>query len=206
MQIHEITSRQYLGEVSSAVKQVWGQIAGDVTANVQARYTKDPRYVNLPLAQRIDVMRRDAEVKEIGQAAAEAWNQQVSGLMYRNQNQPLDDKTYQANLQAWINNNYFDKKLNNIDPASRTQALQTIQNITTNRSNPQLVADGVNKLIAISATTKMAPPPAPAPAPAKQPPIKIGQDVYVNKGRGYVNNATGAPLPPSLAQRVAGIK
>jgi hypothetical protein len=204
MQIHEITYRQQLNEVNPVVKQVWGQIAGDAVANARAKYTNDPRYANLPMDQRVDVMRRDAEVKERGQKAAEAWNQQVSGLMYRNQNQPLDEKTYQANLQAWINKNYFDNKLNSINPQSKTQAIQAIQSITTNRANPQLVADGINKLISISANTSMAPA-TPAPKTAQPQTIKIGQDVYVNKGRGYVNSITGAPLPPALAQ-AAGVK
>jgi hypothetical protein len=55
-----------------------------------------------------------------------------------------------------------------------------------------------------SATIKSAPRQVqPAPAAATQyPPITLGSgpkaQVYVNKGRGYIDSKTGKPMPPSI--------
>ena len=54
------------------------------------------------------------------------------------------------------------------------------------------------------------PQPQPAPVPAIQyPPITLGSgpkaQVYVNKGRGYVDSKTGKPMPPAIIKAM-GIK
>ena len=57
-----------------------------------------------------------------------------------------------------------------------------------------------------SATIKSVPRPVqPAPAAATQyPPITLGSgpkaQVYVNKGRGYIDSKTGKPMPPSIVK------
>ena len=52
-------------------------------------------------------------------------------------------------------------------------------------------------------TVRSAPRPA-QPAPAQYPPITLGSgpkaQVYVNKGRGYVDSKTGKPMPPSIVK------
>ena len=55
-------------------------------------------------------------------------------------------------------------------------------------------------------TIKSAPRPVqPAPAVATQyPPITLGSgpkaQVYINKGRGYIDSKTGKPMPPSIVK------
>ena len=110
------------------------------------------------------------------------------------------------------------RKLQNQYPGRTPQQYQQamLQRAGTARPNgtPASQAAPAPQVVATAqpgTTIKSAPRPVqPAPAATTQfPPITLGTgskaQVYVNKGRGYIDSKTGKPMPPSIIQAM-GIK
>ena len=105
------------------------------------------------------------------------------------------------------------RKLQNQYPGRTPQQYQQamLQRVGTARPNgtPASQAAPAPQAVATAQprpTIKSAPRPVqPAPAAATQyPPITLGSgpkaQVYVNKGRGYIDSKTGKPMPPSIVK------
>jgi D-alanyl-D-alanine carboxypeptidase len=154
MQIHELTQRKKVKEgIASAfgldkseVRQAWGDIGGQLVQGIAARFTKDPRYANLPMDQRIRAMQHDQDTAEAARTYTDSWNNYINQITVRNGSQPLDDATYRAVLSQWATKTVFDNNLNAVTPDMKQKIDATLDAITAARANPKTIEANMRQL------------------------------------------------------------
>lgn len=142
MQIHELTKKSNLDEgIGSAlglnnpvVAQAWGSMGADLLNNLAAKYTKNPRYTQIKdIKQRMDVMARDAEVKEITDKLLEKFKDFNYRLLYANNNQPLPAESFAPKMSQWVDANIFRRRLSTAPAGIKTQVADLVNRATKNR-------------------------------------------------------------------------
>lgn len=207
MQIHELTQKTvnegWLGSAFGLdkpnVQQALGQVGGDIIDNIAARFTKDPRYTKLPLDQRIDVMRRDAALAQTIKKLQDKFNEHYKSLMYANNNQPMDDRTFAANLINWLDTNVFERKLNTLDPALRTKFDGLIAQAAKNRTNANFDS-AFKELITLATVARFAP--TPTAAPVKAAPVAPAGKISTPPSPGAPTPAEQARLQSLIQQKL----
>ena len=126
MQIHEIALtenfKQWLGLDKPTTQAAWN----DLKSTAMAQLTKDPRYKNLPLDQRIDVMSRDAAVTRIAREKSDEFAEYYKNQMYANQNKPLGPAVFKASMYNFLSRRVFGKDVANLTPELKQKLDQYI--------------------------------------------------------------------------------
>jgi hypothetical protein len=131
MQIHELFQRPravnedlsgFFGLNNPAVKQAWDQLGGELIQDLSARFTKDPRYANMPLEQRKKAIAQDQNVQQIAQQKYEEWQKYIESLETKARGTPLTDQQYQAAFLNWANQALFNNKFSSLDSAVKAKA------------------------------------------------------------------------------------
>ena len=141
MQIHELTKRTVQEGLGSAfgldnpvVAQAWSSMGAELLNNLSAKYTRDPRYTQMKdIKQRMDVMARDAEVKDIADRLLEKFKDYNYRLLYANNNQPLPDQLFAPKMSQWVDANIFRRKLDTAPVAIKKQVTDLINRATKSR-------------------------------------------------------------------------
>lgn len=145
MQIHELTQRpkkinedlkSFLGLNNATVAQAWDEIGGELMQDLAARYTKDPKYANMPLAQRKKAMAADSNTQQIGTKKYGEWNQYIAGVQAKSPI-PLTDDQYKAAFLNWMNQSLFNNKFSSLDAAAKQNANMYINGFLRYRNTPE---------------------------------------------------------------------
>lgn len=140
MQIHELTQKPKLDE------GVW-----DTIKQGAKTYGRN-------VAQQFGASATGAQAAgTLGASAGNLWLQKVNQLQRLNQNQPLDDASYQAELEEFIDNALFKGQLSLLPPAGKQAIQHGIHKIMTQRANPRAVATGFNEIVQSAAQTQADP-------------------------------------------------
>jgi len=147
MQIHELFSRpknvnedlsSFFGLNNPAVKQAWDQLGGELIQNLSARFTKDPRYANMPLEQRKKAIAQDQAVQQMAQQKYEEWQKYIASLETKARGTSLTDQQYQAAFLNWITQSIFGNKFNSLDPAIKANAQEYFTQFLSHRGDPDV--------------------------------------------------------------------
>lgn len=145
MQIHELFYRpkkvnedlaSFFGLNNPVVKQAWDQIGGELIQDLSARFTKDPRYANMPLEQRKKAIAQDQAVQQMAQQKYEEWQTYIKSLETKARGTPLTDQQYQAAFLQWANQSLFGNKFASLDPAVKSTAQQYFTQFVSHRGDP----------------------------------------------------------------------
>jgi len=156
MLIHELHQKpkkvneslsSFFGLNNPQVSAAWGQLGGDLIQDLFARFTKDPRYANLPLAQRKLAIARDENIQQIADKKLEEWNKYVANLQIKT-GAPLNDQQYNAALLNWANASLFNNKFSQLDPVAKNQAQFHLEWIAKHRNDPVEMRKMLTALIA----------------------------------------------------------
>lgn len=116
MQIHEIALtenfKKWLGLDKPTTQAAWNDLKG----TAMAQLTNDPRYKNLPLDQRIDVMSRDAAVNRLASEKSNEFAEYYKNQMYANQNKPLGPAVFKASMYNFLSRRVFGQDVANLTP------------------------------------------------------------------------------------------
>ena len=190
MLIHELTTQpkkvneslsSFFGLNNPQVAQAWGQMGGALVQDLFARFSKDPRYANMTVAQRKLALERDQNIQDIANKKADEWNKYVTSLQTKN-GARLTDQQYQAALLNWANPSLFNGKFANLDPVAKHQAQFHLDWIAKHRDNPAetkkmltaLISDETSRMIQVAtdlqrAQAAIAQPTTQAPGAASAP-------------------------------------
>jgi len=155
MQIHELTKpkkineglRDIFGLNNPTVKAAWEEIGGELAQNLAAKFTRDPRYTNLPLAQRKLAMMRDQTIQQAAEQKLEELTKYVAGIEIKS-GKSLTDQQYQAALMPWIDISILNKKYAELDPAVKNTVLATAETMSKNRTNANIQKQLLTTLLA----------------------------------------------------------
>lgn len=145
MQIHELLRRPkavkedlagFFGLNNPAVKQAWDQLGGELIQDLSARFTKDPRYVNMPLEQRKKAIAQDQNVQQMAQQKYEEWQKYITSIETKARGTPLTDRQYQAAFMNWINQSLFNNKFSSLDSAVKAKAQEYFTQFVSHRGDP----------------------------------------------------------------------
>lgn len=145
MQIHELFQHpkkvnedlsSFFGLNNPVVKQAWDQIGGELIQDLSARFTKDPRYANMPLDQRKKAIAQEQAVQQIAQQKFEEWQKYITSLETKARGTPLTDQQYQAAFMNWANQSLFNNKFNSLDSAIKANAQEFLTQFVSHRNDP----------------------------------------------------------------------
>lgn len=145
MQIHELFQSpkkvnedlsSFFGLNNPAVKQAWDQLGGELIQNLSARFTKDPRYANMPLEQRKKAIAQDQAVQEMSRQKYEEWQKYITAVETKARGTPLTDQQYQAAFLNWATQSIFGNKFNSLDPAIKANAQEYFTQFVSHRGDP----------------------------------------------------------------------
>jgi len=146
MQIHELFQQpnnvnedlsSFFGLNNSVVKQAWDQIGGELIQDLSARFTKDPRYANMPMEQRKKAIAQDQAVQQLAQQKYEEWQKYITALETKARGTPLTDQQYQAAFLNWATQSIFGNKFNSLDPAIKAKAQTYMDGFLRYRATPE---------------------------------------------------------------------
>jgi len=173
---------EFFGLNNPRVAQAMGQLGGELVASLAARFTTDPRYTKLPLAQRKRAIERDEYLQRTAEQSVESWNKQLGEIEIRN-GAELTDQQYQAALTNWANKGLYNNKFNNLDSNMKAKALAHFAEVTRNRKNPEEIKRLIGSLIAdeaareVEVATRMATASAPVPPGSTAAPTALAANV-----------------------------
>lgn len=162
MLIHELTTSkkinegigEFFGLNNPKVAQIWGELGAEMIHDLSARFTKDPRYASLPLAQRKRAIQQDEYIQRISQQYLDAWNKQLNELEVRN-GAALTDIQYQNALANWASKTWYKNEFNDLDPAAQARAKAHFAEITRNRNQPEKIKELFSSLAADQAAREV---------------------------------------------------
>lgn len=146
MQIHELFQRpkavtedlsSFFGLNNPAVKQAWDQLGGELIQDLSARFTKDPKYANMPLEQRKKAIAQDQNVQQIAQQKYEEWQKYITSIETKARGTPLTDQQYQAAFMNWANQSLFNNKFNSLDSAVKAKTQEYFTQFLSHRRDPE---------------------------------------------------------------------
>lgn len=221
MQIHELFQRPktlkedlagFFGLNNPAVKQVWDQLGGELIQDLAARFTKDPKYANMPLEQRKKAIAQDQAVQQMAQQKYEEWQKYITALETKNRGTPLTDQQYQAAFMNWANQSLFGSKFASLDSAVKAKAQEYFTQFISHRGDPDpkrrsmfqttilgsMIADETARAVQVATDLQKAQAATgttPTQATAQQPAAKQGQGYNVQPAQpGYKAVTTNAPV------------
>lgn len=145
MQIHELFSRpkkinedlsSFFGLNNPAVKQAWDQLGGELIQDLAARFTKDPKYANMPLEQRKKAIAQDQAMQQMAQQKYEEWQKYIISIETKARGTPLTDQQYQAAFLNWATQSLFGNKFASLDPAVKAKAQEYFTQFVNHRGDP----------------------------------------------------------------------
>jgi len=143
MLIHELTLapkkinedlKSFFGLNNPQVAAAWDQIGGQVIQDLSARFSKDPRYANMPLAQRKDAIVRDQGIQQQALKYLDNWNQTIAALQTKSAT-PLTDDQYKAAFLNWANKTLFNNKFSALDANIQTQTREYFDQFVAHRGD-----------------------------------------------------------------------
>ena len=192
MQIHEITLKEGVRDWLGLDNPTTQAALGNLAQTAAATFTRDPRYKDLPMDQRIDVMARDMSVARAARDKTREFAEYYKQALYNNQNRPLGPNEFKALMYNYLTRKVFGYDVAKLSPEFKqkldafiSQAQRTNFDYRTGFS-PEFEAL-MKEMIALSfvaryqstaqatapvapapSTTITAPPKAGAPTPAEQ--------------------------------------
>ena len=150
MQIHELTTKRPLTEAG----------LGDY---LKAALSTDPAIVamhnnpNVSLAQRAQAIANNKKIDQIAKKAYQSWNQNYLQLVKSNGNQPLSTPEYEAELEAFVQNNLMPLHVPLSAVSNAQQLKQAIQTAAASANNPKAQAGAFNQLVDLAAVARELP-------------------------------------------------
>ena len=177
MQIHEITLKEGVRDWLGLDNPTTQAALGNLAQTAAATFTRDPRYKDLPMDQRIDVMARDMSVARAARDKTREFAEYYKQALYNNQNRPLGPNEFKALMYNYLTRKVFGYDVAKLSPEFKqkldafiSQAQRTNFDYRTGFS-PEFEAL-MKEMIALSfiaryQTTEQATAPV-APTPAEQ--------------------------------------
>jgi len=119
MQVHEITLKEGVGEWVGLNNPTTQAALGNLAQTAAATFTKDPRYKDLPMDQRIDVMARDMAVAKTARDKTQEFAEYYKQALYNNQNRPLGPNEFKALMYNYLSRKVFGYDVAKLNPEFR---------------------------------------------------------------------------------------
>jgi hypothetical protein len=193
MLIHELTHKpakinedlkSFFGLNNPAVAAAWDQIGGELTQDLAARFTRDPRYAKMSQEQRKAAIAQDQALQQQVEKKNSEWNNYVANLQVK-AGAPLSDDQYKAALLNWANQSLFNGQFSKLDSEAKNQADIHLGWIAKNRNNPVEIKRMFSALLA-NETARM---------------VTVATDLQ--KAQAAMNPPTTPPAQPTTAAPAA---